>query len=403
MGFLSKLMKNPLVQMALPMALGYAAPALMGSSLFGGGIGSMFGKMNPLMANALKQSALGYGTAALSGSKHPGKAAMYAGLASMPFSYLKANQAANAFNTANKPTNYTEDMFKTVVKDPGRSAIPSFMDGPGGLEQSMGVGTYNPAVKAVPATYRAADPLAVEKFLEAQRNREKLTAMDFLQNSEKLQENAIMRPEMRGSLDMGLVGRGDPSDPSTWGSTGVPDNIIPASTQEIAPIDFFSKVSKGGNNMLGGEGPAKGEIVTDYLPTLVSQAAGLYGGRMTPEEEWEATKTKRRKELAFMYGIDPSQVKGELQNPYYGGGGYFNDGGIASINYESGGPVNGPGGPKEDLIDAKLSDGEFVMTAKAVENFGGGSREAGAKRMYEMMNQLDPESETITESMGVYS
>ena len=72
------------------------------------------------MANALKQSALGYGTAALSGSKHPGKAAMYSGLASMPFSYLKANQAANAFNTANKPGNYTEDMFKTVVDTPGQ-------------------------------------------------------------------------------------------------------------------------------------------------------------------------------------------------------------------------------------------------------------------------------------------
>ena len=227
--------------------------------------------------------------------------------------------------------------------------------------------------------------------------------MDFLQNSEKLQANAMNVPEMRGSLDMGLVGRGDPSDPSTWGSTGVPDNIIPASTQEIAPIDFFSKVSKGGNNMLGGEGPKAGEIVTDFLPTLASQAAGLYGGRMTPAEEWEATKTKRRKELAFMYGIDEDQVKGEFQNPYYDGGGFFNQGGIASINYESGGPVNGPGGPKEDLIDAKLSDGEFVMTAKAVENFGGGSREAGAKRMYEMMNQLDPESETVTESMGVYS
>ena len=40
-------------------------------------------------------------------------------------------------------------------------------------------------------------------------------------------------------------------------------------------------------------------------------------------------------------------------------------------------------------------------SAKAVENFGGGSREAGAKRMYEMMNQLDPESETVTESIGV--
>ena len=391
-------MKNPLVQMALPMALGYAAPALMESSLFGGGIGSMFGKMNPLMANALKQSALGYGTAALSGSKHPGKAAMYAGLTSMPFSYLKANQAANAFNAANKGTNYTKEMFDTVIDTPAQAA------------RTVGPGPDFPflsgtkTIDAIPATYRAADPMAVENFLKAQRNREKLTAMDFLQNSEKLQANAINVPEMRGSIDMGLVGSADPKlNPRTWGNTGVPDNIIPASTQEIAPVDFFSKVSKGGNNMLGGAGPKKGEIVTDYLPTLVSQAAGLYGGRMTPEEEWEATKTKRRKELAFMYGIDPSQVKGELQNPYYGGGGYFNDGGIASINYESGGPVNGPGGPKEDLIDAKLSDGEFVMTAKAVENFGGGSREAGAKRMYEMMNQLDPESETITESMGVYS
>ena len=400
MGFLSKLMKNPLVQMALPMALGAAAPAVMGSNFLG--LGSMFGSMNPLMANALKQSALGYGTAALSGSKHPGKAAMYSGLASMPFSYLKANQAANAFNTANKPGNYTEDMFKTVVDTPGRSAIPSFMDGPGGLEQSMGIGTYNPAVKAIPATYRAQDADAVTKFLDFQTNYKPKTAMDFLQSPDKLQESAIMRPEMRGSINKGLP-IFNPNDPRTWGSTGVADNVIPASTQDIAPIDFFSKVSKGGNNMLGGEGPAKGEIVTDYLPTLVSQAAGLYGGRMTPEEEWEATKTKRRKELAFMYGIDVDQVKGEMQNPYYGGGGYFNNGGIASINYESGGPVNGPGGPKEDLIDAKLSDGEFVMTAKAVENYGGGSREAGAKRMYEMMNQLDPESETVTESMGAYS
>ena len=45
MGFLSKLMKNPLVQMALPMALGAAAPWAMGST----GLGSMLGGMNPLM------------------------------------------------------------------------------------------------------------------------------------------------------------------------------------------------------------------------------------------------------------------------------------------------------------------------------------------------------------------
>ena len=390
MGFLSKLMKNPLVQMALPMALGAAAPALMGSNMLG--LGSMFGNMNPLMANALKQSALGYGTAALSGSKHPGKAAMYSGLASMPFSYMKANSAANAFNTANPNTKYTPEMFDTVINKPARAGTNSMPFLSGNTNR----------IPSQAATYKAQDADAVKKFLDFQTNYKPKTAMDFLQSPGKLQESAIMRPEMRGSINKGLPIY-DPNDPRTWGSTGAPDNIIPESTQEIAPIDFFSKVSKGGKNMLGGEGPNKGEIVTDFLPTLASQAAGLYGGRMTPEEEWEATKTKRRKELAFMYGIDVDQVKGEMQNPYYGGGGYFNSGGIASINYESGGPVNGPGGPKEDLIDAKLSDGEFVMTAKAVENYGGGSREAGAKRMYEMMNQLDPESETVTESIGVYS
>ena len=51
------------------------------------------------------------------------------------------------------------------------------------------------------------------------------------------------------------------------------------------------------------------------------------------------------------------------------------------------GMINGPGGPKEDKIPAMLSDGEFVFTAKAVNNAG------GPKAMYNMMNKLDPESE----------
>jgi hypothetical protein len=65
----------------------------------------------------------------------------------------------------------------------------------------------------------------------------------------------------------------------------------------------------------------------------------------------------------------------------------------------AGGEVSGPGGPKEDKIPAMLSDGEFVVTAKAVENLGNGDRYAGAKRMYDMMNSLDPQSETVSETM----
>jgi hypothetical protein len=53
------------------------------------------------------------------------------------------------------------------------------------------------------------------------------------------------------------------------------------------------------------------------------------------------------------------------------------------------GPINGPGTGTSDSIPAMLSDGEFVFTAKAVRNAGGGSRRKGARRMYKLMKTLE--------------
>ena len=53
------------------------------------------------------------------------------------------------------------------------------------------------------------------------------------------------------------------------------------------------------------------------------------------------------------------------------------------------GQINGPGTGTSDDVPAMLSDGEFVMTARAVRNAGGGSRAAGARRMYNLMNNLE--------------
>lgn len=68
-------------------------------------------------------------------------------------------------------------------------------------------------------------------------------------------------------------------------------------------------------------------------------------------------------------------------------------GGIASL-MEGGyprrtGQISGPGTEKSDSIPAMLSDGEFVMTAKAVRGAGNGSRRDGAKKMYKLMHQLE--------------
>lgn len=53
------------------------------------------------------------------------------------------------------------------------------------------------------------------------------------------------------------------------------------------------------------------------------------------------------------------------------------------------GEISGPGTGTSDSIPAMLSDGEFVMTAKAVKGAGGGDRMEGARKMYEMMDQLE--------------
>ena len=53
------------------------------------------------------------------------------------------------------------------------------------------------------------------------------------------------------------------------------------------------------------------------------------------------------------------------------------------------GPIYGPGTETSADIPAMLSDGEFVMTARAVRGAGGGDRERGMQRMYNIMNAFE--------------
>lgn len=56
---------------------------------------------------------------------------------------------------------------------------------------------------------------------------------------------------------------------------------------------------------------------------------------------------------------------------------------------EAGGHISGPGTGTSDSIPARLSDGEFVLTAKAVRGAGDGDRIKGAKNLYKLMNNLE--------------
>ena len=56
---------------------------------------------------------------------------------------------------------------------------------------------------------------------------------------------------------------------------------------------------------------------------------------------------------------------------------------------KAGGHISGPGTGTSDSIPARLSDGEFVMTADAVRGAGNGSRMKGARKMYELMHKFE--------------
>jgi len=94
---------------------------------------------------------------------------------------------------------------------------------------------------------------------------------------------------------------------------------------------------------------------------------------------------------AAMGGADSGEANGGLMHAYAAGGGYnlgdYSDGGRL---------LRGPGDGVSDSIPAtigkkqpaRLADGEFVVPARIVSELGNGSTEAGARKLYAMMNRI---------------
>ena len=74
---------------------------------------------------------------------------------------------------------------------------------------------------------------------------------------------------------------------------------------------------------------------------------------------------------------------------------------MSQVNFREGGYIEGPGTGRSDSIpatiyqdgrpvqEARLSDGEFVMTENAVRGAGNGDRAEGAARLYRMMREFE--------------
>ena len=84
-------------------------------------------------------------------------------------------------------------------------------------------------------------------------------------------------------------------------------------------------------------------------------------------------------QIASSTGITLEEAQAFIDN-YYG---------VEAVSAARGGEIIGPGTGTSDSIPARLSDGEFVMTADAVRGAGNGNRNLGAARMYDMMSRYE--------------
>ena len=127
--------------------------------------------------------------------------------------------------------------------------------------------------------------------------------------------------------------------------------------------------------------------------------ASLLSGLFDEEEEGGTVRPEGPPGQAFgevvgplsntVYSIaDPSDMRAynkelqQIQSPTF----RYADGGEI---HAGGGEVDGPGTGTSDSVPARLSDGEFVLTAKAVRGAGDGDRDLGAARLYDMMSELE--------------
>jgi hypothetical protein len=118
----------------------------------------------------------------------------------------------------------------------------------------------------------------------------------------------------------------------------------------------------------------------------VAAAAGLGGFSDTDNDGVDDSTGLTLNEYKLQY---PDRFFG---SDFYGDNPYYQDPTFLTspaVTAARGGEISGPGTPTSDSIPAMLSDGEFVMNAKAVRGAGGGNRKAGARRMYDMMRKFE--------------
>ena len=172
------------------------------------------------------------------------------------------------------------------------------------------------------------------------------------------------------------------------------ESVVEGATKKATEKGLFNKFGQviSGDILEGIPATVAGAGVTGVGAYLAADAAGL----LKEEEEFNPENLSGAEVAAYKkwqtIANKNSPEAESLRTIWYGKPRYSDENLKRFFNVDAraaGGEIVGRGTGTSDSIPARLSDGEFVMTARAVRNAGNGDRDLGAARMYDMMNRFE--------------
>ena len=239
------------------------------------------------------------------------------------------------------------------VSDAEAKKIYGYADG--------GVPSANPAAPPVPTSYTAAQPTTPVSMPIPAFNIPNVNSMADL----------VRAPESQG--------------------------LVNAYLNRPAPVDVRSDFNSYMQDTLGAQ-PARvansGVRAAVANPTAASDAQYIFNANTQQYEKnpaYKDTTTKKKKGTLGSVGpmgpgVFGRAAGGSISDAHYNLGGYSDGGRL----------LRGPGDGVSDSIPAvigkkqpaRLADGEFVVPARIVSELGNGSTEAGARKLYAMMDRI---------------
>ena len=373
-GFLSRIL--PMLAGAALAATGIGAP--MAALMVGGGSAAATGSLKKgLMAGlgafggaGLAGGLMSAGAAGASGAAGTGLSALDAGMGVMPTGAIGAAEA-----------------FAPSALDAGIGAMPTGNIGANALDAGMNAyPNANLAAAPIASPVNPIQPLPapVQTVTQAPTFSDNISQMGrgiqnlgtsegrelFMGNAASKGVEAKGVGGTKGLLQSGLAGFAPVMEEAM-----TPKPMTPRPVE--SPQNFAFDYGRRENPQAGYTGASTGEY-TYFDPRFTRVAAG--GGLMD------------------IGPIEAMSNRNQAETLMANGGQMFASGGISHLgDYSDGGRLlKGPGDGVSDSIPAtiadkrpaRLADGEFVVPARIVSELGNGSTEAGARKLYAMMDRV---------------